>query len=101
MLFRSSTVIERLWYLVFEKLVTDKQVAGLGHLLLFLTQPGSKKWRWLKNAFFPSAAFLKYRYGDRWEAHSFGTRLSRPFYLLSQAGRLFLRIVRLALGGRT
>jgi len=98
--FAPSTVIERFWHLVFEKLVTDKQVGGLGHLLLFLTRPGSKKWRWLQDAFFPSAAFLKCRYGNRWEAHALWTRLSRPFYLLSQAGRLFLRIVRLALGGR-
>src|SRR3989442_2970513 len=56
-------------------------------LLLFLTQPGSKKWRWLKNAFFPSAAFLEYRYGDRWEAHALWTRFSRPFYLLRSEER--------------
>lgn len=95
-----STVIDRLRLLVFAKLVTDKQVAEMGHLLLFLTQPGLKRWRWLRDAFFPSAAFLKYRYGDRGEAHSFRTRLSRPFYLLSQAVRLVIRIMRLSISAR-
>jgi hypothetical protein len=95
-----STLRERLWYLFFQKLVTDKPVAELGHLLLFLTQPGLKKWRWLSDAFFPSRAFLTYRYGDRWEARPLGTRLSRSFSLLVQAGRLFSRIGRLLITGR-
>ena len=95
-----ATLSERLWYWFFEKLVTDKPVAELGHLLLFMTQPGLKKWRWLKVRFFPSEAFLQYRYGHRWEAQPFWTRLSRPFYLLLQAVRLFTRIVRLHIMGR-
>jgi hypothetical protein len=95
-----STLRERFWHWFLEKLVTDKPVAELGYLLLFLTRPGVKKWRWLRDAFFPSPAFLTYRYGDRWEAQPFGTRLSRPFSLLFQVGRLFTRIVRLLITGR-
>jgi hypothetical protein len=95
-----STVNERLWYWFFQKLVTDKQVAELGHLLLFLTRPGLKKWRWLRDAFSPSPAFLTYRYGDRWNTHPLLTRLRRPFSLMLQAVRLFTRIVRLQITGR-
>jgi putative nucleotidyltransferase-like protein len=95
-----ETFSESLWYWFFQKLVTDKQVAELGHLLLFLTQPGLKKWRWLRDAFFPSPAFLTYRYGDRWNTHPLTTRLSRPFSLLFQAIRLFIRISRLLITGR-
>jgi hypothetical protein len=95
-----STLGERLWYWFFEKLVTDKPVANLGYLLLFITQPGLKKWRWLKDRFFPSEAFLKYRYGDRWNTHPLMTRLCRPFSLLFQAVRLFIRIVQLLITGR-
>jgi hypothetical protein len=90
-----STLSERLWYRFFQKLVTDQPIAELGHLLLFLTQPGLKRWRWLRDVFFPSPAFLTYRYGDKWNTHPLATRLSRPFFLLFQATRLFIRIARL------
>jgi putative nucleotidyltransferase-like protein len=90
-----SRTIERLSYFFFQKLVTDKPVAELGHLLLFLTRPGwVQKVRWLSGALFPPPAFLTYRYGDRWNAHPLATRLSRPFALMSQAVRLSLRILR-------
>ena len=95
-----ATLSERLWYWFFQKLVTDKPVAGLGHLLLFLTQPGLKKWRWLRDAFFPSPAFLSYRYGDRWNTHPLVTRLCRPFSLMFQVVTLITRIVRLLISGR-
>ena len=95
-----STVSERLWYWFFQKLVTDKPVAGLGHLLLLITQPGLKKWRWLRDAFFPSPAFLTYRYGDRGNTHPLMTRLCRPFFLMFRAVKLFTRIVRLLITGR-
>jgi putative nucleotidyltransferase-like protein len=95
-----STLRERLSCWFFQKLVTDRAVAELGHLLLFLTQPGLKKWRWLKDVFFPSPAFLTYRYGDRWKAYPVLTRLSRPFSLLFQAVRLLTRILRLQITGR-
>lgn len=92
-----STLSERLWYWFFQKLVTDVPVAELGHLLLFITHPGLKKWSWLRDVFFPSPAFLTYRYGDRWSTHPLLTRLCRPFSLLSQALRLSLRILGLLL----
>lgn len=95
-----ATVKERLWHWFLEKLVTDKPVADVGHLLLFLTQPGLKKWRWLRDRLFPSEAFLSYRYGDRWNTHPLLTRLFRPFSLLFQAVRLFTRIVRLQIARR-
>jgi hypothetical protein len=94
-----STVSGRLWYWFFQKLVTGKPVAGLGHLLLLLTQPWLKKWRWLRDAFLPSPAFLTYRYGDKWNAHPLATRLGRPFSLMFQAVALFNRIVRLLIKG--
>jgi len=89
-----STVSQRLCSLALEQLVTDEPVGGVGHLLLFLTQPGWKKWRWVRDAFFPSAAFLGYRYGDRSEAHAFRIRLARPLHLLSETVRLVLRLTR-------
>ena len=95
-----STILERLWHWFLEKLVTDKPIAELGHLLLFTTQPGLKKWRWLKDAFFPSPAFLTYRYGERWDTHPRMTRLFRPFSLLFRAVRLFNRLARLLIRGR-
>lgn len=95
-----STVSERLWYLVFQKLVVERPVADLGHLLLFVTQPGLKKWRWLRDRFLPSESFLQYRYGDRWKARPLRTRLFRPFSLLLEAARLVNRIVRLLITGR-
>jgi len=95
-----STLSERLWHWFLQKLVTDKPVAGLGHLLLFMTQPGLKKWRWLKDRFSPSEVFLKYRYGDRWNVHPLMIRLRRPFSLLFQALSLFTRIARLLITGR-
>ena len=95
-----STIRERLWHWFLVKLVTDTPVAELGHLLLFMTQPGLKKWRWLRDAFFPSPAFLTYRYGERWNTHPLLTRLFRPFALLFRAGRLLNRLVRLLITGR-
>ena len=94
-----SSLAEKFYRFLFQKLVTDKPVAELGHLLLFITQPGRKKWQWLRAALFPSDAFLFYRYGDRWNTHPLLTRLSRPFSLLFQAVRLFTRIVRLQITG--
>jgi hypothetical protein len=95
-----ATLSERLWYWFFQKLVTDRAVAELGHLLLFLTQPGVKKWRLLQERFSPSEEFLRYRYGDRWDSHPLTTRLCRPFSLLFQAVRLLTRLVRLQIMGR-
>jgi len=88
-----STVIERLWYLFFARVVTDKPVAELGHLLLFVTQPGWKKWRWLRDAFSPSPVFLKYRYGDQGVARPVWTRVKRGAYLVFRAQVLLAKVV--------
>ena len=95
-----ATLKERIWHGVLRKLVTDKPVAELGHLLLFLTQPGLNRWQWLKDRLFPPEAFFRYRYGHRWNTHPLLTRLCRPFSLLFQALRLFTRIVWLQITGR-
>jgi len=95
-----ATLKERIWHGILQKLVTDKPVAELGHLLLFLTQPELNRWRWLKDRLFPSETFLRCRYGHRWNTHPLLTRLCRPFSLLFQAVRLFTRIVRLQITGR-
>ncbi len=87
-----SSLTERSHAFLFRHLVTDTQVSGLGHLLLFITQPGWKRWRWLRESLFPPAAFLNYRYGKDWRARPFWTRLWRPFYVLSQALRLSVRV---------
>ncbi len=90
-----STHSERLWYWFFQKFVTDVPVAELGHLLLFITQPGLKKWRWLRDAFSPSPAFLTYRYGDQGAARPVRTRLKRSVYLASRVQLLMARVVTL------
>ncbi len=94
-----ATLRERIWHGMLQKLVTDKPVAELGHLLLFLTQPGLNKWRWLKDRLFPSETFLRCRYGHGWNTHPLLTRLCRPFSLLYQAVRLFTRLARLQITG--
>jgi len=75
------------------KLVTERRVQDVSHFLLFLTQPGRRRWRWLATTLFPSRDFLRYRYGARAETHPFLTRLTRPFFLLAQALKLSVRIL--------
>jgi len=87
-----STVGERLWYRFFERVVTDKPLAELGHLLLLITRPHSKKWRWLRDVFLPSPAFLKYRYGEPGVAHPVRTRLRRGVSLVVRAQVLLARV---------
>lgn len=83
---------EKLLNVVLQTFVTETPIAGLGHLLLFITQPGINKWRRLKNSLFPSETFLNYRYGDKGKAQPVWTRLWRPVDLFSQALRLALRL---------
>ena len=87
-----STVGERLWYRFFTRVVTDKPLAELGHLLLLITRPRSKKWRWLRDVFLPSPAFLKYRYGEPGVAHPVRTRLRRGVSLVVRAQVLLARV---------
>jgi putative nucleotidyltransferase-like protein len=74
------------------KLVTERRIQDLGHFLLFLTQPGWRRWHWLATTLFPSRAFLRYRYGAKAAAHPFLTRLTRPFSLLAEALKLSVRV---------
>jgi Uncharacterised nucleotidyltransferase len=87
-----STVGERLWYRFFARVVTDKPLAELGHLLLLITRPGSKKWRWLRDAFLPSPAFLRYRYGELGVLHPVRTRLRRGVSLFVRAQVLLAKV---------
>jgi Uncharacterised nucleotidyltransferase len=87
-----STAVERLWHRLLEKLVTDEPLVELGHLLLFVTRPGSRKWRWLKDVLFPSPAFLRYRYGGEGAAHPLRTRVKRGLYLALRAQLLLTRV---------
>lgn len=88
---------ERALLYLLQRLVTEQRVAGLSHFLLFLTQPGWRRWKWLARSLFPSQAFLRYRYGERAETHPILTRLLRPLYLLRQALGVFVRILTLLL----
>lgn len=74
------------------KLVTERRIQDVSHFLLFLTQPGWRRWRWLAATLFPSRDFLGYRYGARAETHPFLTRLARPFFLMAHALKLSVRI---------
>lgn len=74
------------WLLRFlRKAVTDKPITNLGHLLLLLTRPAGTRWPWLKRTFFPSPAFLGYRYGSVSQRHPIRTRLMRILSLGFQA----------------
>lgn len=84
---------EKLLAWLLHKLVTDRFVEGVSHFLLFITQPGSKKWRRLQKAFCPSKAFLQYRYGERGSIHPVWTRLKRGCALIIQAPLLLAQVV--------
>jgi hypothetical protein len=88
-----STKSEKALAFLFRKLVTRTPVDGVGHFLLLLTQPGAKKWRRLRQAFWPEQTFLKYRYGERGEAFPVRTRLARAVSLTIQAHRLLGKIL--------
>lgn len=88
-----SRLTEKFLWFLFQRLVTERQIPGIGFFLLFLTKPGSEKLRWLKTALFPPTAFLRYRYGARTETQPVLIRLVRPWYLLFQASLLSGRIL--------
>jgi hypothetical protein len=88
-----STKSEKALAFLFRKLVAQTPLDGVGHLLLLLTQPGAKKWRRLRQAFWPEQAFLKYRYGERGETCPVRTRLARTVNLTLQAHRLLGKIL--------
>ncbi|MGH7206014.1 MAG: signal peptidase I [Nitrospiraceae bacterium] len=76
-----------------QKLVTDRFEDGISHFLLFITQPGAKKWWWLQKAFCPPRAFLQYRYGERGATHPTWTRLKRACSLAVRAQLLLVQVL--------
>ena len=96
-----SCAMEKALAFVLRKLVTDAPVNNIGHFLLFLTRPNDKKWRWLRQYFFPSVAFLNYRYGERGAARPIQTRLRRAVSLAAQALRLSAQVAFLLITRRS
>jgi hypothetical protein len=88
-----SGVRERLLCWLLQKLVTETYIQGLSFFLLFITQPGVKRLRWLKQSLFPPPSFLKYRYGPRAETRPVRIRALRLWNLLYQAALLLGRIL--------
>ena len=84
---------ERILAWLLRKLVTTEPLPNVGHLLLFLTQPHSKKIGWLKQRLFPSATFLSYRYGPAGQLRPWEMRLSRIYHLTTAV----LDLIRLVL----
>jgi len=80
------------------KLVTPDPLPEVGHLLLFLTQPGAKKLTWLKQRLYPSRTFLSYRYGSAGQTMPGRMRLSRWSHLtkavLLLSGRVLRRLIK-------
>jgi hypothetical protein len=87
-----STKHERVLAWILAKLVTTDPLPEVGHLLLFLTQPATKKPTWLKHRLYPSSAFLSYRYGSAGKTMPWKTRLLR-LYHLTKAGLVLSRRV--------
>ena len=88
-----SGVRERLLSWLLQKLVTETAIQDLGFFLLFITQPGARRLRWVKDSLFPPASFLSYRYGDRADSHPILVRIGRPFSLAWQGLLLSGRIL--------
>jgi hypothetical protein len=84
---------EKLLAFLLQRLVREQPVADLGHFLLLITRPRGEKCRWLRQAFYPSAEFLKYRYGSRGQTHPLWTRLTRAFHLIAEAWSLSAKVL--------
>jgi hypothetical protein len=84
---------EKLLAFLLRRLVREQPVADLGHFLLLITRPRGKKWRWLRQAFYPSPEFLQYRYGSRGQTRPLRTRITRAFHLIAQAQNLSAKIL--------
>ncbi len=84
---------EHLLAWLLRRLVGTQPIEGLGHLLLFLTRPPGRKAAWLRRTFWPSLAFLAFRYGAPATSRPTMIRISRAFHLIRQAGVLTGRIL--------
>lgn len=85
---------ERVLAWLLRKLVTNKPLPELGHLLLFLTQRPGKKLAWLGQTLCPSPAFLSYRYGQAGHTMPWRMRLIRIYGLTVAALTLSSRVFR-------
>ncbi len=84
---------DRLLASLLRRLVREEPIPDIGHFLLLMSRPRGTKWRWLRQAFFPSPAFLQYRYGSHGHMRPLRTRITRAFCLLAQAQNLSARIL--------
>jgi hypothetical protein len=81
-----------LWYAL-RRLCTERRVDGMGHVLLFLTQRGRRRWRWLAHVLFPSPAFMGYRYGRPRSVRAALIRVLRPLLLVARALKMSIEIL--------
>ena len=88
---------ERALLYALRRLCPERRVDGVSHFLLFLTQRGRKRWKWLAGLLFPSQAFILYRYGKRRAVSAMLIRLMRPPLLLARALRVSIKILALLL----
>ena len=88
---------ERVLLYVLRRLCTERRVDGASHFLLFLTQRGWRRWKWVARSLFPSRAFIRYRYGERPAARAMLARVLRPPVLLARALRVSVKILSLLL----
>jgi hypothetical protein len=93
-----ASAVERALQRLLRALVTDEPLDGLGHFLLLVSLPGPKRWRRLRQAVWPSAAFLGWRYGQAGTDTAWRTRLIRVVQLLAKgmilAGAIGQRLIR-------
>jgi hypothetical protein len=84
---------EKLLAFLLRRLVCEQAVEDMGHFLLLITRPRRKKWRWLREVFYPPMEFLRCRYGLRGQTHPLWTRITRAFYLIARAQSLSAKIL--------
>lgn len=88
-----TNLTEKAWLALLQTVVTDRWVTDIGHLLMLMALPWNRKWRRLKEAFWPSSRFLQYRYGERGAAVPVRTRLARVVRLTGQSLGLLGRVL--------
>ncbi|WHZ22060.1 MAG: hypothetical protein OJF47_001172 [Nitrospira sp.] len=77
---------------ILRRLVTHHAIPELGHFLLVVTQPPNRWVDRLRHVFFPSPAFLAYRYGPSGPRNPVRTKLQRIVHLLGSGTVLAWRI---------
>lgn len=75
------------------RLCTERRVNGMGHVLLFLTQRGWKRWSWLTHLLFPSPTFIGYRYGKPRAVRATLIRVLRPLLLAARALKVSIDVL--------